>query len=223
MTEQLAPLREQLLRPLRMGRVAVAMEADALTLLAYQTIGGQLQLQSWQQAPLPSGVVEAGVPLLTEALGDLIGDVLLQGGLQAPGARALLPPEADPKGQGLMWTDEREDEGELLWPERFGEEEVAELEKTLGPYGAAGQLQQRPQPAGGGIVKRGWWMPYDKPVYPDMSINIGSVDLAFTSKKENDFSAMTCWGVWRDSGETTALSVRDMSGQIIREVKSEKD
>ena len=94
MTEQLAPLREQLLRPLRMGRVAVAMEADALTLLAYQTIGGQLQLQSWQQAPLPSGVVEAGVPLLTEALGDLIGDVLLQGGLQAPGARALLPPEA---------------------------------------------------------------------------------------------------------------------------------
>ena len=76
-TEQLAPLREQLLRPLRTGRVAVAMEADALTLLAYQTNGGQLQLQSWQQAPLPSGVVEAGVPLLTEALGDLIGDVLL--------------------------------------------------------------------------------------------------------------------------------------------------
>lgn len=135
----------------------------------------------------------------------------------------LLPPEADPKGQGLMWTDEREDEGELLWPERFGEEEVAELEKTLGPYGAAGQLQQRPQPAGGGIVKRGWWMPYDKPVYPEMSINIGSVDLAFTSKKENDFSAMTCWGVWRDSGETSAVVTRDISGHIIREVKAEKD
>jgi len=135
----------------------------------------------------------------------------------------LLPPEADPKGDGVMWTDLREEEGELLWPERFGEDEVAELEKTLGPYGAAGQLQQRPQPAGGGIIKRNWWMPYDKPVYPDMSVNIGSVDLAFTSKKENDFSAMTCWGVWRDSGETTALSVRDMSGQIIREVKSEKD
>ena len=74
-TEQLAPLREQLLRPLRTGRVAVGIEADAVTLLAYQTIGGQLQLQSWQQAPLPSGVVDAG-------------------GIQAPGARALLPLEA---------------------------------------------------------------------------------------------------------------------------------
>ena len=93
-TEQLAPLREQLLRPLRTGRVAVAIEADAVTLLAYQTIGGQLQLQSWRQVPLPSGVVDAGVLLLAEALGDLIGDVLLQGGIQAPGARALLPPEA---------------------------------------------------------------------------------------------------------------------------------
>ena len=67
------PLREQLLRPLRTGRVAVGIEADAVTLLAYQTVGGQLQLQSWQQAPLPSGVVDAGVPVLTEALGDLIG------------------------------------------------------------------------------------------------------------------------------------------------------
>ena len=93
-TEQLAPLREQLLRPLRTSRVAVGIEADAVTLLAYQTIRGQLKLQSWQQAPLPSGVVDAGVPLLTEALGDLIGDLLLQGGIQVPGARALLPPEA---------------------------------------------------------------------------------------------------------------------------------
>ena len=72
-------------------------------------------------------------------------------------------------------------------------------------------------------MKRGWWMPYDKPVYPDMSVNIGSVDLAFTSKKENDFSAMTCWGVWRDSGETSAVVTRDIAGRITREVKSEKD
>ena len=123
----------------------------------------------------------------------------------------------------IVWTDPREQEGQLLWPERFGEEEVNELERTLGPYGAAGQLQMRPQPAGGGIIKRTWWMPYEKAAFPDMSVVIGSVDLAFTMKKENDFSAMTCWGVWRDGGETTALSVRDMRGNITREVKAEKD
>ena len=92
--EQLAPLREQLLRPLRTTRIAVAIEADAVTLLAYQGVAGQLQLQSWQQAPLPSGVLVNGVPQLFEELGDLIGDLLLQGSIQAPGARALLPVEA---------------------------------------------------------------------------------------------------------------------------------
>ena len=137
----------------------------------------------------------------------------------------LVPPEADPDGEGIMWTDPRTEEGQLLWPERFGEDEVAELESTLGPYGAAGQLQQRPQPAGGGIIKRTWWMPYDKGMYPDnMSVNIGSVDLAFTSKKENDFSAMTCWGVWRDDGDVTAIVTRDGSGNVVnRIVKSDKE
>ena len=135
----------------------------------------------------------------------------------------LLPPEADPDGQGRYWTDPREEEGELLWPERFGEPEVDMLERTLGPYGTAGQLQQRPQPAGGGIIKRTWWMPWDKPNYPDTTFNVGSLDLAYTAKKENDFSAMTCWGIFRDGGDTTAVAVRGMSGEIIREVKSEKE
>ena len=41
----------------------------------------------------------------------------------------------------LGWEDPREEEGELLWPERMGEKEVALLERQLGPWGAAGQLQ----------------------------------------------------------------------------------
>src|SRR5262249_45032719 len=36
--------------------------------------------------------------------------------------------------EALFWTDIREEEGELLWPERFPEEEVYKLEKELGPY-----------------------------------------------------------------------------------------
>ena len=135
----------------------------------------------------------------------------------------LVPPEMTKDGQGVYWTDPRELEGELLWPERFGEEEVAELEKTLGPYGAAGQLQQRPQPAGGGIIKRVWWEPFTKSQFPSMSINIGSVDLAYTTKKENDFSAMTTWGIWADDGDVSGYVSRDIAGRIIREVKAEKD
>ncbi len=72
-----------------------------------------------------------------------------------------LPAEYEPKAQILVskigWQDPRTEPGDLLWPERFGPKELADLKKTLGSYGAAGQLQQRPSPAGGGMLKRFWW------------------------------------------------------------------
>lgn len=58
---------------------------------------------------------------------------------------------------GIGWTDPRKRDGELMFPERFPEAQVAELERTLGPYGTAGQLQQRPAPRGGGMFKREWF------------------------------------------------------------------
>lgn len=57
----------------------------------------------------------------------------------------------------LGFTDPREKDGELLFPERFPEQAVTELEKTLGSYAAAGQLQQRPAPREGGLFKRAWF------------------------------------------------------------------
>jgi predicted phage terminase large subunit-like protein len=53
--------------------------------------------------------------------------------------------------------DPRTRKGELLWPEFFTEERVAKLERDLGPYGTAGQLQQRPAPEGGGLFQRSWF------------------------------------------------------------------
>lgn len=50
--------------------------------------------------------------------------------------------------------DPRTTEGELLWPAVFTEEKVKQLELDLDEYGAAGQLQQRPAPGGGGLFKR---------------------------------------------------------------------
>jgi len=53
--------------------------------------------------------------------------------------------------------DIRSEPGELLWPRLFTEEMVRQLELDLGPYGTAGQLQQRPSPEGGGLFKREWF------------------------------------------------------------------
>ena len=53
--------------------------------------------------------------------------------------------------------DPRTEDGELLWPGLFTEKIVRQLELDLGPYGIAGQLQQRPAPIGGGLFKREWF------------------------------------------------------------------
>lgn len=52
--------------------------------------------------------------------------------------------------------DIRTENNELLWPDLYTKEILAKLELKLGPYGVAGQLQQRPAPEGGGQFKREW-------------------------------------------------------------------
>ncbi len=55
------------------------------------------------------------------------------------------------------WTpdplDIRETVGEVLMPQIFTPEVLAQLELDLDTYGVAGQLQQRPSPEGGGLFK----------------------------------------------------------------------
>jgi predicted phage terminase large subunit-like protein len=86
---------------------------------------------------------------------DLSGHLLEQGGWE----HLCLPAEYEGprKATVIGWSDPRKDHGELLWPERFGPKEVGELKVSLGSYAAAGQLQQRPSPAEGGMVKRHWF------------------------------------------------------------------
>jgi len=126
----------------------------------------------------------------------------------------------DPDAQ--PWHDPRrevaEDEGhdgQLMWPDRFGRKEVDALKNALGPYMAAGRLQQQPVPKGGGIIQRDWWRLWDKEEaqsyglewndpkgarkeFPEMRLVVGSLDTAFKEKEENDFNAMTVWGLWID-------------------------
>ena len=90
---------------------------------------------------------------------DLAGHLLEQGGwthLNLPaeyeGGKCIVT------GCVFHWgKDPRTVEGEPLWKERYGKSEIAQLKKDLKEYGAAAQLQQRPAPAEGGILKRHWW------------------------------------------------------------------
>ena len=115
----------------------------------------------------------------------------------------------------LGYEDPRTEEGELLFPARFPEIVVDRDENSLGPYATAGQFQQSPEPRGGGVIKRDWWQLWDQPSYPPFDYVIASLDTAYTTRSENDPSAMTVWGVWK-GGDQTAVVTRalDKDGQM---------
>lgn len=60
-------------------------------------------------------------------------------------------------GQTKTWTDPRQCEGDLLFPERYPRDVVERDKIPLGPYGVAGQFQQRPAPREGGKFSKHWF------------------------------------------------------------------
>lgn len=124
----------------------------------------------------------------------------------------LIPMEWEGRRQistvtGLKYSnDPRKEVGDLAWPERFPAKTVRGIKITVGPFAWAGQYQQSPTPRGGGIFKRDWWQLWD-PVpdatgamrFPQCEFIVASLDGAFGQKQENDYSALTIWGVFRDT------------------------
>ncbi len=86
-----------------------------------------------------------------------------------------------------------------------GIETVYGLETTTGNYvvwglasSNSGQYMQSPEPRGGSIIKRHFWQVWDQEKFPGFEYILGSLDTAYTAKEENDASALTIWGVFRD-------------------------
>lgn len=92
---------------------------------------------------------------------DLTGHILRRSAEEGgePWEHLCLPAEYEPRPMvsRIGWQDPRTEKGDLLWPERFGQNELTALKVALGPRHTAGQLQQRPVPAGGAIYHREWW------------------------------------------------------------------
>lgn len=132
---------------------------------------------------------------------DLAGHILAREG--SDWTHLCLPMHHDPKRHCVtmvngakFWEDPRTKPEELLCPDRFSEEACVSLARRLGPFAAAGQLEQIPVPRGGGIIKEEWWGQWTDPTYPQFSFVVASLDSAYTEKEENDPSALTIWGVY---------------------------
>jgi predicted phage terminase large subunit-like protein len=88
--------------------------------------------------------------------------------------------------------DPRTQAGELMFPERFSEAQVVELEQSMGSYAVAGQLQQRPSPRGGGIIKGQWFGQYE--TLPELEWLAIYADTAQKTGQEHDYSVFELWG-----------------------------
>ena len=122
-----------------------------------------------------------------------VSGVILDMGL--PYVHLCIPMRFEPARRCVTeigWEDPRTQEGELMFPERFSEEQVAELERTLGSYGSAGQLQQRPAPRGGGIINTAWFEYWTH--LPPLEFRFVTVDTAQKTAQQNDYSVLQCWG-----------------------------
>ena len=123
----------------------------------------------------------------------------------------------------IGWEDPRTTDGELLWPERFSATAVGNLEHDLGPFGAAGQLQQRPEPAGGGIIKRDWWLNWAEPQFPMVDFVLGIVDTAYTEDTMNDPSGMIVLGVFTGDNVNQATRILDATGRPVFAARAERE
>jgi predicted phage terminase large subunit-like protein len=106
-------------------------------------------------------------------------------------------PTVDPLGRA---------EGEPLWPERYDRAALDRIKAVQGSYWFSALYQCRPQPADGGCFKRSWFR-YWQPEGSDL-FNLGvrfvarahcryfcTVDLAFSLKKEADYTVVAAWAV----------------------------
>lgn len=121
---------------------------------------------------------------------------------------------------GIGWEDPRKAEGELMFPDRFSETQVSDLEATMGAYGSAGQLQQRPVPRGGGMFKREWFEVVQ--AAPVSTQWMRGWDLAGSKGQGSDYTAGVLMGRRPDGGYIVADSkrFRGSPGEVERTLKN---
>lgn len=143
---------------------------------------------------------------------DISGHLLQQGGWE----HLNLPTEYESARRcvtGIGWSDERTQEGELLWPERFDQKTIALLKKQMGSMGYAAQFQQTPVPSGGGQYRSEWFRYFTeteeayhleadghvRSLYKNRCTIFGTVDLAVSTKEHADYTVYAIWALTPDN------------------------
>lgn len=139
----------------------------------------------------------------------------------------------DDNTTSIGWKDWRTTPGELLFPDLFPADVIAQAKIDLTPLGYAAQHGQRPVPARGGFFDRSWWrfwvpngvaMPKNVTVdtpkgtielptirLPEISSKILSADFTFKDTVNSDFVAIQAWGFSRVENYRAARFLMDQA------------
>jgi len=93
---------------------------------------------------------------------------------------------------------------EPVWPEYWNLEELEKVKATLPVAKWNAQWMQKPTSEEGAIIKREWWRKWTSDKIPPLKHVIQSYDTAFMKKETADFSAITTWGVFRETEDKPA-------------------
>lgn len=162
---------------------------------------------------------------------DVIGDVIKRHGLVQDGGDYVylcLPAEFEPDHPHRWFRDPRKEAGDLLWASHVPRKAVDNLKNALGPYAAAGQLQQRPSPREGGLFKRSWFK-IEKVIPLDVTWARGwdlAATAAQTIKSDPDWTATVLCGWSRSTKRWYIADVerwREDPGNIQRILKAKAE
>lgn len=116
---------------------------------------------------------------------------------------------------GYGKADLRNKEGELLWPERIDATELRKIKANMNSEATiAGQLQQRPSPATGGLIKKAWYKLWKQPETPECHYIIQSWDTALSTEVTACYSACSTWGVFNWEGASNLILLNLWRGQV---------
>jgi predicted phage terminase large subunit-like protein len=113
-----------------------------------------------------------------------------------------------------------------LHEERESKEALERMQIEMGSYVFSAQYQQRPAPAGGGIIKWEWFLHYQEKPKPEGNTKIvQSWDTASKIGEHNDYSVCTTWMIIKDHYyllhvSRARLEFPDLKKQIIRLAKT---
>ena len=139
--------------------------------------------------------------------------------------KLILPARYNPDSEvksatSLNYVDPRTKKGELLWPERFTDKAITDLEEDLNNFNssAEAQLQQDPKAGGGGLFPRENWQYYEGSPSTILDI-VQFIDCAQKPGITNDYTVIATWAklqngyavldLWR--GQTTAPLLEEMT------------